>query len=180
MPQQQVRENILLPGISYSDRSVMRPVQIKSIQDMIDELSCPVGVNLICITDSEGVDKCVADTLLNAFGHNASSVLVREFDDVTMAYPGVVVPSLDDMRCILKWSKDRDDLTVCDSHGISSSAAVAFLIECTRRPAMEALSILDPSKHSPNEMIIGIGVELGIAGLMDSYLEFLRRARAYL
>jgi hypothetical protein len=161
----------------------VKPVRIRSVQEMIGELSSPVGVNLICLKDSSGVNRVVMETMLSAFGKNASSIFTREFDDVTMSYPGVVSPSLSDLKAILEWSKDLDDLVVCDSYGISAAPSVAFLIECTRRPPEEAVEILNPKTHAPNELIVTMGAGLGKDfvpdGIVEAYLIFLCKCREW-
>ena len=61
---------------------------------------------------------------------------------------------------ILKWSKDKNDILVHCKAGKSRSAAIAYLIECLEKSPEEAIKILDPKFHIPNELIVWHGMKI--------------------
>jgi predicted protein tyrosine phosphatase len=75
----------------------------------------------------------------------------------------------------LAWAEGRDKLLIACHAGISRSAALAFLIACTDRPPEQALSLLDPGKHRPNDLVVMLGsTVLGDRRIWDAFFEWCR------
>jgi predicted protein tyrosine phosphatase len=76
----------------------------------------------------------------------------------------------------LAWAERRDKLLIACHAGISRSAALAFLIACTDRPPEQALNLLDPEKHRPNDLVVMLGSNiLGNRQIWDTFLGWCRR-----
>jgi predicted protein tyrosine phosphatase len=75
----------------------------------------------------------------------------------------------------ITWAEGRDKLLIACHAGISRSAALAFLIACTDRPPDQALGLLDPGKHRPNDLVVMLGSKvLGNPRIWDTFLEWCR------
>jgi predicted protein tyrosine phosphatase len=82
------------------------------------------------------------------------------FDDCDVAGPGLVLPTIDDVRRALEWSADSERIVVSCYLGRSRSAGLAYIIRCRDCQPHEALRILSPDWHRPNPLIVGLGSEL--------------------
>jgi Predicted protein tyrosine phosphatase len=171
---------VLQESPPYTGISVMKPVEIKSLEQMIDLMSEHSHYNVVSIRDSTGTDSVLCRGIFNAFGKNAKSIYAVIFDDSNIAFDGTKAPTTEDIRGILEWSMDKDDLLVHCTAGVSRSSAVAFLIESARTNPFEALKILNPRTHEPNELIIRIGAKLISSDVMVAYTKFLTEQRNYL
>lgn len=102
-------------------------------------------------------------------------VLHLAFDDA--CFP-TGLHQLADLAMIQKgiaWTEGRDKLLIACHAGISRSAAFAFLIACTDRPPEQALSILDPVMHRPNDLVVLLGAKaLKNRRVWDTFLEWCR------
>lgn len=82
------------------------------------------------------------------------------FDDVINAASRKRLPTSDDVRAALEFSKESEHLMVCCRAGQSRSAALAFVIVCQRLGSKTADQILDARRHAPNSLIIELGARL--------------------
>lgn len=96
---------------------------------------------------------------------NAKAMIVRQFDDVWKAKherSGFILPTKEDVQACLDFvtNQQPENLLVhCDA-GVSRSSAMAYVIACTMRPPQEALNLLNPMLHMPNERIVKYGSEI--------------------
>ena len=61
---------------------------------------------------------------------------------------------------VLRWSKGKNKFLVHCWAGISRSAAIAYLIACSKMPVTDAVKILNPKQHKPNRLILKFGEEI--------------------
>lgn len=87
-------------------------------------------------------------------------VLRVKFDDILEPWRERKLATAADIRRILDWCRDKDDIVVHCQAGASRSAAVAYLIECLQATPKEALGILDANQHSPNMHIVRLGAKI--------------------
>jgi len=119
--------------------------------------------NMISIASSKerfGPNACSIDQ--NIF-LNAPNCLLLFFDDIwnkSQENYGRTISSYDEIRSVLEWVKDRDDINVHCKMGISRSSAIAYIIACSRMDPKKAIKILNPNIHSPNILIIKQGAEI--------------------
>lgn len=115
------------------------------------------------------------DRLVHEIFPQCQDYIAVAFNDITWPREGYVEPQEEHIREILEWAKDRPgDLHVTCRAGISRSSAVAYLIACTRMAPEEAVKVLDPARHMPNELILKIGSKLigpHILPPINDYLE---------
>lgn len=91
-------------------------------------------------------------------------VISATFDDVNANYVfQAKAPKITDVKRILEWAKDKDkdEIIVHCTAGISRSSAIAYLIEYNRTKSIgSALGVLDKTKHNPNKLIICHGASI--------------------
>jgi predicted protein tyrosine phosphatase len=99
---------------------------------------------------------------------NCREFIRRDFHDIELPRERGQIPTRKDVQLILDWIEERkgwmdseDDLLVVSCQaGISRSAGTAYVIACTLQTPEEALSILDPQVHWPNEAVVGHGADI--------------------
>ncbi len=109
---------------------------------------------------------------------SARDCLYMEFHDIFCPRPGLVHPTVEDVRRALAWGKDRDlDEVVCVCQaGISRSSAMAYLLTCQNLGPGEGIKVLDGDVHSPNPLIVALGAELlGDKKIMERYRDYADR-----
>lgn len=116
----------------------------------------PKEIAVVCITNRDiPVPPQIKD--------NASELLHLCFDDLECKREenNYILPNVDHIKAALAFSKNNEEIIVCCHAGISRSAAIAYLIECTRvkHPAL-ACGIWQKDRHYPNKLIIRLGSEL--------------------
>ena len=101
-------------------------------------------------------------SLIDAYQHIFKDVLSVTFDDVTSDNCApYVTPSIEDVKSILDWSKDKDDIIVHCTAGISRSSAIAYLIEYEKTKSfLDALETLNYVLHCPNKLIVCQGAAI--------------------
>jgi predicted protein tyrosine phosphatase len=109
---------------------------------------------------------------LAAIRRNANRLCELAFDDVEFPREGYVMPAESHIREALAFATDKDDLVVTCTAGMGRSAALAYVVACSRMEPSEAVTILDPERHVPNEVVIGLG---GRAVDAPDLLEFYAR-----
>jgi predicted protein tyrosine phosphatase len=90
----------------------------------------------------------------------ARRLLHLEFDDFSEPREGVVLVTSADIERVLDWAQDHQNLVVCCHAGVSRSSAMAYVIACRTRSPAEALTLLLPGWHYPNERIVRLGAEV--------------------
>lgn len=135
------------------------PIQICSLLEAYTTISKgKTSCNIVSIRSPEESEEI--EQLFNQFKENYNSVFKLLFNDITEPFPGYIMPKEQDIKAVIDWSMDKDNLLVHCSAGISRSSAIAYLIECTRNPPEEALKILNPSIHFPNMLIVEMGAKI--------------------
>lgn len=78
-------------------------------------------------------------------------------EQVTNAFPGCILAKEDHVKEALEFAKDKKKILVCCQMGISRSSAMAYLIKASQSNMFEALEVLDPRVHEPNQLVIQLG-----------------------
>jgi len=104
-----------------------------------------------------------------------AAIVIRKFDDVWLdkhGQQGYILPSKEDVQACLDFVTEHSpaNLLVHCAAGVSRSSATAYLVACTMKPASEAITMLNPMLHMPNERIVQYGTE--ILGNTDIWREF--------
>jgi predicted protein tyrosine phosphatase len=102
---------------------------------------------------------------LDGLDEDTKGIFIKKFDDVShMKYKmmGYTPPEQSDIEDILNWVKvvQPKNLMVHCWAGVSRSSATAYVIACTIMEPEEAIKLLIPGKHIPNEMIIEYGASI--------------------
>lgn len=106
---------------------------------------------------------------------HAIAMLIRKFDDVwedRHGEQGYILPTKEDVQLCLDFvaNQQPENLLIhCDA-GVSRSSAIAYVIACTMDTPEEAIKLLNPMLHMPNERIIRYGAEL--LGNSEVWLEY--------
>lgn len=111
----------------------------------------PFTYSVICITEAgmplpKNVEKFT------------KNYLHLSFDDVE-SERRANCPTEEDVQDAILWAKNKTNLVVSCLMGISRSSAIAYIIECSKKPASEAIEVLK-IKHSPNALIVRMGSQL--------------------
>lgn len=127
-------------------------LRILSHAETITSLKVAPGELLvICITNE---DTPLPEEIKNL----AAEVLHLVFDDNEFEDEKGISPQRHHIEKALEFAKDQEDLVICCHAGISRSAAMAYVIECSRgvHPAM-AVGIWNKERHYPNRRIVHLG-----------------------
>jgi predicted protein tyrosine phosphatase len=102
----------------------------------------------------------------------AKKLLPLVFDDVDFVDDTYVRPEVEQIAKAIKFSKKHENLIVSCHGGMSRSAALAFVIECTRvaHPKL-AMGLWDRKKHHPNRRVIRLGGEILARPEMEACLD---------
>lgn len=149
---------------------------LKGITCLIREM--PTAYNIISIRNSDMAQP--EYEVFDKFRPNYAGIITEYFDDIVTPQDGFTAPTQEDISRILKWAMDKELIAVHCGAGISRSSAIAYLIACHRSSPKEALKVLDPMKHSPNRLILYIGMEvLGDKAVMSEYMGWFDRSYAH-
>ncbi len=130
-------------------------IEIRGHPMLPDLLSAEPGLwDLLLIQSPGGVDLPASVTSL------ARRTLRLCFDDCDEAHPGVVPPTVDHIRQALEWSAGSERLVVSCFAGRSRSAGLAYIIRCRACQPLDAIRILAPDWHQPNQLIVRLGAEV--------------------
>ncbi len=99
------------------------------------------------------------DNVLELVSKAKDHILLR-FDDVEFERHGYKQVTLENIKHAIEWAKDKDDLIVACLAGISRSAAIAYLIGCSKVSPQEAINVLDKDIHLPNIRVVELGSEV--------------------
>jgi hypothetical protein len=90
----------------------------------------------------------------------ARRVLHLQFEDFVSPRPGARLPAAEDVRLALEWSARGGDLVVSCHAGVSRSSALAYVVRCRDWSPWEAIRVLTPGWHRPNDLVVRLGAEL--------------------
>ena len=139
----------------------------------------PTDLNIVSIRSTE-IPQATYD-VFEECRSNYGNIIVEYFDDIQIPQDGFIVPAKEQIMRILKWAMDKEHIAVHCTAGISRSSAIAYLIACHRSSPKQALKILDPMKHSPNRLILHLGMEvLGDKAVMSEYMFWFDRSYGHL
>ena len=111
-------------------------------------------------------DKQATDFVAN---HSCSHLYLR-FDDIEDARPGMQLPTRSQIAQALEFAKGKDKLLVSCRAGRGRSVALAYVIGCREFGIVEALKLLDPTRHRPNRLVVRLGDSLlDSVGALDSF-----------
>jgi predicted protein tyrosine phosphatase len=88
---------------------------------------------------------------------HALSHLYLHFDDIETPQAGKQVPTSRLIEQGLEFGRAKDRLLVSCRAGQSRSTAMAYLICCQEQGPLQALQLLNPTRHRPNRRVIEIG-----------------------
>jgi predicted protein tyrosine phosphatase len=109
---------------------------------------------------------------------HARSSLMLQFDDIDSPMSDLTEPQRHHVESALSWAPDKSNLLIACQAGISRSSATAVVVRASRMSVPEALEILDPGVHHPNQLIIQLGEAiLDKPGLADAVSEWKRFRR---
>lgn len=107
------------------------------------------------------------------------SYLILRFDDIEAHHPNRYAPTERQVAQSPEFSRGKDKLLVSCRAGQGRSAALAYVIGCRERGAIEAINILDPTRHRPNRLIISLGDALLDARGVREHFERWQRTYAH-
>src|SRR4051794_10671532 len=87
----------------------------------------------------------------------ALSHLHLHFDDIVQPHPAKQLPTSRLVERGLAFARGKDRLLVACRAGQGRSAALAYLIACQKLGVDDALRLLDPTRHSPNRLVVTLG-----------------------
>jgi predicted protein tyrosine phosphatase len=115
--------------------------------------------------------------VFDIYNKNFKSIICEDFDDIESRDDELTVVTRAKITRILKWAKGKNNIVVHCTAGISRSSAVAYLIACSRMHPSEAIKILDPTRHSPNTLVLFHGIKiLKDMAVFEHYKKWLRVA----
>jgi predicted protein tyrosine phosphatase len=116
-------------------------------------------------------------SVFDEYHFNFKSIICEEFDDIESPDDELIAVTREKISRILEWAKDKNNVAVHCTAGISRSSAVAYLIACSRMPPSKAIRILDPNLHSPNALVVFHGIKiLKDMEVCDQYKKWLQEA----
>jgi predicted protein tyrosine phosphatase len=89
----------------------------------------------------------------------AKDTLHLQFDDIVFPSKNLKMPDIDDVLDALEWTKDREDVLFTCHAGASRSSAMAYVCACQDFYPQDAIQLLKPGVHTPNQKIIQLGVD---------------------
>ncbi len=111
-------------------------------------------------------DKQVTDFVAN---HSCSYLFLR-FDDIEDARRGKQLPTRLQIAQALEFANGKDKLLVSCRAGRGRSVALAYIICCREHGVVEALKLLDPTRHRPNRLVVRLGDSLfDSIGVLDAF-----------
>lgn len=101
---------------------------------------------------------------------NSVSCCTIVMDDIEGPIQGKSMPSTTLVESALKFASGKPNLLVSCRAGQGRSAAMAYLISSLEHGVMEAISLLNPRRHRPNELIVALGDSLHkAAGILETF-----------
>ena len=143
-------------------------IKILSLEEALDVVEKgKTDYNIVSIRDKEqpSVYKLFDDNRANY-----NDLIWEEFDDIEAPRRGDNLVKKEQIERLLDWARDKDNLIVHCTAGVSRSSAMAYLIVCMKEGIPEALSILNYIYHCPNRYLIYAGSK--ILGNDEIYNQF--------
>jgi predicted protein tyrosine phosphatase len=122
----------------------------KLVRDNQDKLDVIFITSPVHPFNSEGGKEVLA---------HSKSLLVLMFDDIDFPRGNFKEPLLKHIEEAIEFSKEKSDILVSCHAGCSRSSAMAYVLKCIDTDPKEALKILDPYYHNPNNMVIRLGAK---------------------
>jgi predicted protein tyrosine phosphatase len=91
--------------------------------------------------------------------HSRRHLFLR-FDDVERSAENRQIVRSDHIAEAVAFAKSSERLLVSCRAGQSRSSAVGYLIACREQGADAALSLLDPTRHAPNPLVVSVGAAM--------------------
>lgn len=146
-------------------------IAIYSLEAMVELISRKkTNLNIVSIRSSKMPEDVYEVFAL--FPKNFKSIIMEEFDDIESPEDVFIVPEEEHVSRILDWAKDKNNIAVHCTAGVSRSSAIAYLIACSKMPPSEAIKVLDWNYHSPNDLVILHGIKL--LGNYSIYTEYIK------
>ncbi len=109
----------------------------------------------------------------------ARTSLMLQFDDIDFAMTDMTEPRHEHVESALSWAPDKSNLLIACQAGISRSSATAVVLRASCMSVPEALNILDPAVHHPNQRVIELGEQIlnkpGLANAVSEWKRFRRQ-----
>ncbi len=110
---------------------------------------------------------------MNAIEHNANNICCLKFDDISFPRERFTMPELHQVQLALDFARDKEELVVTCTAGMGRSAATAYIVACSVMEPKEAIKILDPDLHIPNEKVVSLGSQiLNKPNILEEFVEF--------
>jgi len=110
---------------------------------------------------------------LSAIRRNANRVCELMFDDIEFHRDNHRMVDESQVQEAIHFAAGKDNLVVTCTAGMGRSAALAYVVACSKMDPAEAVTILDPDRHTPNEKVIFLGNGLVDApALLECYARF--------
>ena len=131
---------------------------------VFDVLERPAAFHVVSIRDF-GSESAPVDEVASL----CLSMCVVNFDDLSddelptqedIKSHRVCFPQREHLEAVLEYAEGKSPLLVHCAAGISRSSAVAYVIACNRVSPQEALGVLSPKLHWPNDRIVRLGADL--------------------
>jgi predicted protein tyrosine phosphatase len=107
---------------------------------------------------------------------HARSHLFLQFDDIETPRTNKQLPNRAQVAQALEFARQKDKLLVSCRAGRGRSVALAYLISCQEHGVIEALKLLDPTRHRPNRLVVTLGCTLlNTPDALQSFDEWRRR-----
>ena len=127
--------------------------------------------DVILITNAFG--KYDDEEHLNAICQHGNRICHLIFDDIEFPRDRHLMPELHHVQSAINFAAGKEELIVTCTAGKGRSAALAYVIACSKLEPAEAIKILDPKQHIPNEKVIFLGNRiLGKPNLLSEYALF--------
>ncbi len=151
-------------------------ISIHSLQDIAEVVrSRKMDLNIVSIRSSDCPEE--EYSFFEKYRGNYSSIVIEEFDDIEFPDDKFKIVTCAEIERILLWAKGKDRIAVHCTAGVSRSAAVAYLVACSRMSASEAIKVLDPDIHYPNALVLLEGMKiLKDRSIEDQYRKWLKTA----
>ena len=131
-------------------------IRIKNLDDVIELVKA--GKNSFSIVSIRSTNIPHEEyEPIDELSKNYNSILAVYFDDVEFPEDPYQMATEDQIRQILDWTKDKDDILVHCTAGVSRSSAVAYLIACSKVGISAAIKVLNYWLHDPNKHVLKLG-----------------------
>lgn len=151
-------------------------ISIFSLDELADLVASQrTAYNIVSIRCSSLPESHYA--VFRKYRRNYRNIHVEVFDDIEFPREGQAVVEPEQVELILAWAKNKKNIAVHCTAGISRSSAIAYLIACSKMPASEAIKILNPDCHCPNDLVLYYGIKvLNDISVYDEYMKWIRKA----